>query len=422
MSAIYHLAMKDLVLLWRDRMGLFWILGWPLVFALFFGALFGGGGGETGKLSVALVDADGSEASAQYVAALEESDGLELSSYDDVELARDAVRKGDEAAYLLLKEGFGDGMGPLFGAGEVLEVGVDPSRKAEAGFLQGMLMEAAFKSTVERLRDPEPWRAEIQAQIRTLRTSEALGVTQSGVLLQFLQSTDEFLADFDTTSFETEAITGGAALEVVDVVAESDGPSSSWQITFPSATLWGVLAVAAGLAITLVREHGQGTWSRLVTSPLSRGGILAGKGLACFAACVFVQCFILSVGWLALGVEIARPLSLFVAIPSVAFAFSGLMMLLSTLGRTEQAVSGAAWGVLMIFAMLGGGMIPLLFMPSWMQTLSTVSPVRWGIVALEGAIWRDFGIAEMATSCGVLVAIGMVAGGIGWRVMSARAN
>ena len=34
-------------------------------------------------------------------------------------------------------------------------------------------------------------------------------------------------------------------------------------------------------------------------------------------------------------------------------------------------------------------MFPLFLMPGWMQTVSNVSPVKWGILALEGGIWRE---------------------------------
>ena len=46
MSAVVTLALKDLKLLIRNRASLFWILGFPLLLALFFGLVFGGGGGS----------------------------------------------------------------------------------------------------------------------------------------------------------------------------------------------------------------------------------------------------------------------------------------------------------------------------------------------------------------------------------------
>jgi ABC-2 type transport system permease protein len=61
----------------------------------------------------------------------------------------------------------------------------------------------------------------------------------------------------------------------------------------------------------------------------------------------------------------------------------------------------------MLMAMFGGGMIPLAFMPSWMQILSHGSPVKWAIFAMEGAIWRDFTPAEMLLPCAVLLALAL---------------
>ena len=75
----------------------------------------------------------------------------------------------------------------------------------------------------------------------------------------------------------------------------------------------------------------------------------------------------------------------------------------------------------MLMAMFGGAMVPLLFMPSFMKSLSNLSPVKWSILALEGAIWRGFTLGEMLVPCAVLVGIGSVCLAIGMRVLSRRA-
>jgi ABC-2 type transport system permease protein len=67
----------------------------------------------------------------------------------------------------------------------------------------------------------------------------------------------------------------------------------------------------------------------------------------------------------------------------------------------------------MPLAMLGGGMVPLIAMPEWMQAASNVSPIKWGIEALEGAIWRDYSLTDMLLRCGVLVGVGAVCFALG---------
>jgi ABC-2 type transport system permease protein len=69
-------------------------------------------------------------------------------------------------------------------------------------------------------------------------------------------------------------------------------------------------------------------------------------------------------------------------------------------------VSGASSGTLLLLSMVGGGGIPLLFMPQWLQKAATFSPVRWIIYALEGGVWRQFSFLEMLTPCLVLLGIG----------------
>jgi len=86
--------------------------------------------------------------------------------------------------------------------------------------------------------------------------------------------------------------------------------------------------------------------------------------------------------------------------------FVGIMMFICTLGRTEQSVGAAGWAILMIMGMLGGAMMPLAFMPSWLRRFSHISPVKWGIFTLEGAVWRNFSLTEMIGPCLVLLAIG----------------
>ncbi len=119
-----------------------------------------------------------------------------------------------------------------------------------------------------------------------------------------------------------------------------------------------------------------------------------------------------------LGMRPRSPWFLVLAAVCVAYCFVGVMMLMSVIAKSEEAVSGAAWGANIMMAMFGGAMIPLAFMPQFMKTISNASPVKWSILALEGSIWRDFTLVEMLPPCVVLVAIGTVCLTIGVFVLS----
>jgi len=113
MRRIVTLAFKDLTVLRREKEALFWIFVFPLVFALFFGFLTGGGGGEHGKMQVAVVDEDDSDASKALTEKLRKSDALQVVDKSAegqplrLEAARNAVRRGDLTAFVVIPKGQG---------------------------------------------------------------------------------------------------------------------------------------------------------------------------------------------------------------------------------------------------------------------------------------------------------------------------
>jgi ABC-2 type transport system permease protein len=123
-----------------------------------------------------------------------------------------------------------------------------------------------------------------------------------------------------------------------------------------------------------------------------------------------------------LGMSPASYPKLVVASICIAIAFTGIMMVVSVLGKTEQSVSGAGMAIIMVLAMLGGCMIPAMFLPGFMQTLSYVSPVRWAIQAIEGAIWREFTWNEMMMPLSVLLGFGAVCFVIGNQVLKRQTS
>lgn len=190
---------------------------------------------------------------------------------------------------------------------------------------------------------------------------------------------------------------------------------SGWDLSFPAGILWGVMGSAAGFAISLVRERSRGTLLRLQTSPATTWQIILGKGLGCFMATLTVIGLMVALG-LFLGMRPTSPLLLVASSVLVAFAFVGIMMTMSALGKTEEAVGGAGWAMNTVMAMFGGAMMPLAFMPSFMQTWSHASPVKWSILALEGAIWRNYSIMDMLLPWTILIVIGSLGFALGMQL------
>jgi len=418
MKAIVAIARKDLRILARDRAGFFWVLGWPFLMALFFGSIMGGGDTQS-PMKIALVDRDRSDYSRAFGEQLRKSEALDVVDAP-LDSALTLVRRGRLVGYVSLLPGMGQSLG--FGDSSTIELGLDPSRRAEAGYLKGLVTQALFQSMQGGFGQGGTARASVRERIASLESDSTLAGDRRANLTSFFTNLDRFLSSLDTVNTAGSAAGDssgamGANLKVVAVAEQGDGPRSAFEVTFPAGILWALVGVCMSFAISIVHERLTGTYLRLRLAPISRTDILAGKGLAAFLAALFATGLLLAFGATALGVRVSSIPKLAVAVLSAAFCFVGLMMLISTLGRTHQAVAGAGWALLLVMSMTGGGMIPLIAMPPWMQTVSNFSPVKWGILAVEGAIWRGFSWNEMLLPVSILLAVGTLAFLVGARAL-----
>lgn len=405
MNKVLFLAIKDLRVLISDKGNIFWVFGFPVLFALFFGAIYSGIGKQPSGMKVAVVDEDNSDYSGSYISKLESYEALSV-----VRLGRDEaisrIKTGKISVAVFLKEGFGDNLGAMFGGGEnKLEIASDPSRKMESGYLQGLLAKAQFEALSDKFRDSKSFLAQIDMWRSDL--ASFLNAEDNAIYSRFFDSLENLIADVNDEGFNAGFGNGILNVAEVKIERERKWPVTSFQITFPQAMIWGILGCTATFAVSIVKERTDGTFARLRIGPIGRVHILAGKGLACFITCIFIMCVQYVAAKLIFRMPIGNLPLLVLAAFCTVLCFVGLMMFVCTIGRTEQSVGGAGWAMLMLMAMLGGGMVPLIFMPSWLRPFSHFSPVKWSIKALEGAVWRDLSFVQIINPCLVLLAIGL---------------
>lgn len=346
-GSIVALAIKDLRLLVRDPLALFWVLGFPLLFATLFGSI------ELVDLNAAtvrLVIVD--EAGASPIAArLRAHEGLIVTAAPSVEEAKRRVLAREASGYLRIPAGAQLMVAPGTLPTAPLELGIDPASPAAAALLEGRILDSGLG---------------------------ALGKLIRGRLVRL-------------------------------PLRAAEGPRSGYELAFPAAVLWGVIGCCASFAIGIAIERQAGTWRRLWSAPIGRAGLLAGKGLACMIACALVI-LLLSLAARAFAVRVEQPLTLLAVALSTAFGFTGLTMALAQLGRSPQATAGAGWATLLVLAMTGGAMVPEVAMPPWMSRIGGCSPVRWAIEGLEIACWRGGPAGWQCLGLLALGALGLAVG------------
>lgn len=161
---------------------------------------------------------------------------------------------------------------------------------------------------------------------------------------------------------------------------------TSVQQTAPAWTVLAMFFLVVPLSGAFIKERQQGSLVRLQTMPVAPALLLGAKLVPYFVINELQVALVLLEGQFLLphlgGDRLSlgdAPLALLVVSAATNLAALGYGLVVATVARTpEQATTFGAVSVL-ILAAIGGIMVPTLVMPPFMQTLSQVSPLAWGL-------------------------------------------
>ena len=403
MRKILILAFKDLKLAMRDRLAAFFYFVFPVLYAILIGYMMSGIAGlgvgmYRGTVSLAVVDQDQTEASAGFLGYLKAAKELKVH-VTDLEKAKDMVRLRRCTAYLVLQKGFASTdwlMSP--GQQPQMRLVTDETRVAEGQIVRGMVYMqlvdyirsyflaglASNPQQSERLRVVLRSYLEFDAQLDPRLKEQLMDLIRSWELAERNHSLSNDRSPSDPTmASESSRFKNYSLLREI------------FPVTFPQGVVWAMLFSAAFFASSLVYERTDGTLQRLRMAPLTRLQLLVGKGFACMVNGLGASLTLLTVGVLFFEIRPDSYVLLVIGLLATALCFSGMMMLLASLGKTPAAEEGIAFSVLLIMAMLGGAMVPEVVMPPLAKTISNYVPVKWAIMVMEGPIRRDFSFGEM---------------------------
>lgn len=208
----------------------------------------------------------------------------------------------------------------------------------------------------------------------------------------------------------------GSALSIfADIIDDADNASAdqtgapahtqvptSVQQNAPAWTLLAMFFLVIPLSVTLIKERQQGSLMRLQSMAVPPWVLLAGKTLPYFIINQIQLLLILLVGihlLPRLGGDALHigdaPGAIALLSLAASLAAIGYGLLVATFARTpEQATTFGATSVL-IFAALGGVMVPKLVMPPVLQQISSISPLSWGLEGFLDIFVRGGGVKEV---------------------------
>jgi ABC-2 type transport system permease protein len=357
------IAWMNLRRVFRDRIGLFFILVFPFLIILAIGAVFGSG--FTPVVGVAS-RGDGALAD-DIVTRLERTDGIEVRAFADRESLTAAVRRGEVDGGLVVPADYDQRVR----AGETVAMPLIAAAVG-AGSQVGLTVEAVI--------------AEQSAAVRAARLVEAEG-----------------LATFDGGLRRAATLSASVPSVVVrETVAGGEGPEAGFDYGAAQELVLFVFVTSLSASSMLIESRRLGVSRRMLASPTSTNTILAGETLGRFAIALF-QGLLIFVGTLVLfGVDWGDPAAGMAVVVLFALVGTGAAMLMgSSLHNAEQA---GALGVFigLAFAALGGCMVPIEFFPPAMVTVAHFTPHAWALDAFDEILREGGTVADIGPELGVL--------------------
>ena len=450
-GAALAVAWKDITLLRRDRASLFFTLAFPVLVAILFGVVFGGVG-KPRRLEVAIVDESQGPAAAALALEIERDPVFEARRASSRDEGLTMVRRGAVSACIVIPPDFDRAAErfPFLG-GLPLEAFTDPGRAVEAGLIEGKLSALASRHAMRGMSSPAHLRSMAADGQRMLKMNPQLAPERRAAFESLFKSLS-MLADssvggtgpLDTASEVAPLVespsrpagdAGARAADVplmqgnafapvrlrIDRVQElRASPPSTFAITFPQGAVWGLAGCVMAFASAYAAERSRGTLARMHLAPIGRHAILLGKSLACLSAALVMQVLLIALAWAGFGVRPVDPIALSVALAATSVAFTGIAMLIAALFRSDDAAQGAGRALVLVMAIIGGGSIPLVFMPDMLRRFSGISPFRWAVSAIEAPLWRGTPWADQWPALLMLLAIGAGCSLAAWAALSRR--
>jgi ABC-2 type transport system permease protein len=410
------LVRKDLILFLSDRRALLISLVLPIVIAAFFGSVFGGNA-RGSAIDVALVLQDTSEIGARIAAGLRSDPNLHITQMDAVQ-AEQAVRKGGQAAAIVLPAGFGEAAGSaLFGAGEkpAIRLMYDPSQPAVLSMVKGMLTQQVM-STVSAEMFGGPMGQQLTERSMRQLDERASSDPDSKVLRDMLASVRKFQA-LPKNDEQQAGLSHGLSMPFATKdEGLSSGPAAQgyngYAHAFAGMGVQFILFMGVNMGIGILLSRRSGVWARLLAAPVTLPLVLLARVASAAIIAFALLCAIFAVAVAAFGVHVASvPGFLGVAL-CFALLTASFGLLIAAFGKTPEAARGIATFATLIMVMLGGAWVPSFVFPQWVQRVTLAVPTRWAIDGLDAVTWRGLDLAAALPAMGVQAAFAVLFGAL----------
>ncbi len=330
----WGIGKRNLKELYRDPVGLAFLLGMPLAFILIFSFAFGGQ--ATTSVSIGVVDEDQSQTSATFVSSLESIPALEVASpvYKSQSEAEEELNTGGLSIYLLIPRGF--------------------SEAVERH--QAIDLELAYNET-----DP-------------MLPQRVIPVVRAAAL-EFLNIPVPLNIELSQREVEIKD-------EYINYL-------------IPGMAVFGLMILITSVGGIMVRDRARGFLSRLMTTPARPSDFIFGYTLPFIPVIIISTAIYLGVGIL-MGLSIIGNFGLaFLVLFIIGICCMGIGMIVGTLAKSEDQASGAPWIFIVPLVMISGAWWPVEQMPSVIKGIAEALPFLHAMDACRDVVTRGAGFTAI---------------------------
>lgn len=164
------------------------------------------------------------------------------------------------------------------------------------------------------------------------------------------------------------------------------------------------------MAMGIVRERELGTLEQIIVTPIKPFQLIIGKIIP-FVLIGFVDILIViavMVFWFGIGIKGDFFYLIFASFIYILSSL-GLGLFISTVSKTQQqAMMVAMFGILLPMNFLSGFAFPIENMPSWIQPITYLIPLRYYITIIRGVILKGDGLFQLLPETFILLGIGAI--------------
>ena len=374
-SHSFRIAWKDLMELFRNRMGLVLLILMPIFMMAMVGFIYPS---ETSlnNVSIALVNEDvgfeGYNLSSTFILALnginENTGMMKLSDASNLDNIREMIQIGNAEGGIIISSDFTQKI--ISGQQGTITIVTDQSNPQMSAIIQAV-MNGVFE--------------QMGTVLAQQNVAEKLGIDFSDALA--------VVKPYD-----------------IQIQGSIEGKFSYFDFIAPGIMAMTVMmSVMTGLPAAISQEREVGTLDGMMVAPINRLSVILGKTFAQMARGILQGVLILILAVLLFGVNIHGSIMLVFALLLLGvFSFVGLGVVLTSFAKDQETAVMLMTTIMFPMMFLSGVFFPVEQMPWFMQSISKFLPLTYVADALRKVMVLGADIPAISTELSILIIFGVV--------------